>query len=65
EKLIYDAPTAHGGSGGPVFNARGEVIGVNSAYMDGFTGGTIGVSVDSLRPLLLEAEKQIKSESSQ
>ena len=65
EKLIYDAPTAHGGSGGPVFNARGEVIGVNSAYMDGFTGGTIGVSVDSLRPLLLEAEKQLKSESSQ
>ena len=57
EKLIYDAPTAHGGSGGPVFNARGEVIGVNSAYMDGFTGGTIGVSVDSLRPLLQEAQK--------
>ncbi len=65
EKLIYDAPTAHGGSGGPVFNARGEVIGVNSAYMDGFTGGTIGVSVDSLRPLLQEDEKQMKSESSQ
>jgi S1-C subfamily serine protease len=56
EKLIYDAPTAHGGSGGPVFNNRGEVIGVNSAYMDGFTGGTIGVSVDSLRPLLQEAQ---------
>ena len=58
EKLIYDAPTAHGGSGGPVFNTKGEVIGVNSAYMDGFTGGTIGVSVDSLRPLLQEAQKQ-------
>jgi S1-C subfamily serine protease len=57
EKLIYDAPTAHGGSGGPVFNTKGEVIGVNSAFMDGFTGGTIGVSVDSLRPLLEEAEK--------
>src|ERR1700680_73910 len=56
EKLIYDAPTAHGGSGGPVFNNKGEVIGVNSAYMDGFSGGTIGVSVDSLRPLLQEAE---------
>ena len=56
EKLIYDAPTAHGGSGGPVFNTNGEVIGVNSAYMDGFSGGTIGVSVDSLRPLLQEAE---------
>jgi S1-C subfamily serine protease len=50
DKLIYDAPTAHGGSGGPVFNSKGEVIGVNSAYMDGFT-------VDALRPLLKEAQK--------
>ena len=50
DKLIYDAPTAHGGSGGPVFNTKGEVIGVNSAYMDGFSGGTIGVSVDSSAP---------------
>jgi S1-C subfamily serine protease len=57
DKLIYDAPTAHGGSGGPVFNAKGEVIGVNSAYMDGFTGGTLGVSVESLRPLLQQAQK--------
>jgi len=57
DKLIYDAPTAHGGSGGPVFNAKGEVIGVNSAYMDGFSGGTLGVSVEALRALLA-AEKQ-------
>jgi len=57
DKLIYDAPTAHGGSGGPVFNAKGEVIGVNSAYMDGFSGGTLGISVESLRPLLEEAQK--------
>ncbi len=58
DKLIYDAPTAHGGSGGPVFNSQGEVIGVNSAYMDGFTGGTLGVAVESLRPLLEAAQKQ-------
>ena len=58
DKLIYDAPTAHGGSGGPVFNTKGEVIGVNSAYMDGFTGGTLGVSVDSLRPLLQQAQQR-------
>lgn len=57
DKLIYDAPTAHGGSGGPVFNSKGEVIGVNAAYMDGFSGGTLGVSVDSLRPLLAEPQK--------
>jgi S1-C subfamily serine protease len=57
DKLIYDAPTAHGGSGGPVFNSKGEVIGINSAYMDGFSGGTLGVSVESLRPLLQEAQQ--------
>jgi hypothetical protein len=58
DKLIYDAPTAHGGSGGPVFNSKGEVIGINSAYMDGFTGGTLGVAVEALRPLLEAAQKQ-------
>jgi S1-C subfamily serine protease len=58
DKLIYDAPTAHGGSGGPVFNSDAEVIGVNSAYIDGFSGGTLGVSVEALRPLIEAAEKK-------
>lgn len=56
DKLIYDAPTAHGGSGGPVFNSNGEVIGVNAAYMDGFSGGTLGISVEALKPLIREAK---------
>ncbi len=58
DKLIYDAPTAHGGSGGPVFNSHGEVIGVNSAYLDGFSGGTLGISADALRPLIEAAQKR-------
>ena len=57
DKLIYDATTAHGGSGGPVFNSAGEVIGVNSAFMDGFSGGTIGISIEALHPLLEQAQK--------
>jgi len=59
DRLIYDAATAHGGSGGPVFNSNGEVIGVNSAYVDGFSGGSIGVSVESLRPLLQKAQVRV------
>jgi serine protease Do len=51
-KLVYDAPTAHGGSGGPVLDSHGKVIGVNTAYMDGFSGGTLGISVGALRPLV-------------
>jgi hypothetical protein len=39
-----------------VFNAGGKVIGVNFAYMDGFSGATLGVSVEPLRQLLQEAE---------
>jgi hypothetical protein len=57
DKLIYDAPTAHGASGGPVFNSRGEVIGVNAAYIDGFSGGTLGVSSEALKTLIKIAQK--------
>src|SRR6266699_2791656 len=59
DKLIYDAPTAHGASGGPVFNSRGEVIGVNAAYIDGSSGGTLGVSSQSLKPLIEQAQKNL------
>jgi S1-C subfamily serine protease len=60
-RLIYDAPTAHGGSGAPVFNSNGEVIGVNSAYIDGFSGGSIGVSVESLQALLDVSSSQLRT----
>ena len=56
-KLVYDAPTAHGGSGGPVFDSHGHVIGINTAYMDGFSGGTLGISVGALKPLIAAAQK--------
>jgi S1-C subfamily serine protease len=60
-KLIYDAPTARGGSGGPVLNRRGEVIGINAAYIDGFSGGTLGISASELVPLVETAKQAIAS----
>jgi S1-C subfamily serine protease len=65
DKLIYDAPTAHGGSGGPVFNSQGEVIGVNAAYIDGFSGGTLGISVRALKPLIEAAKAGTAKAASQ
>lgn len=58
DKLVYDAPTAHGGSGGPVLNSEGRVIGINAAYIDGFSGGTLGISVKALPPLIDAARKK-------
>src|SRR5277367_1500905 len=64
DKLIYDAPTAHGGSGGPVFNSEGQVIAVNAAYIDGFSGGTLGVSVETLKPLIDVARLRLPTRTS-
>ena len=60
DKLIYDAPTARGGSGGPVLNQRGEVVGINSAYIDGFSGGTLGITSGDLLPLIDSAKKSVE-----
>jgi S1-C subfamily serine protease len=50
--LIRPSATARGGSGGPILNLHGEVVGINSAYIDGFSGGTLGITAAELRPLL-------------
>ncbi len=57
-KVIYDAPTAHGASGGPVFNSRGKVVAVNTGYINGIPGGTFGVSSEALKPLIAQAQKR-------
>ena len=43
--LVYDARTAGGGSGGPVLDRQGQVIGVNAAYDPEFEGGNYGVPI--------------------
>ena len=51
-QITYDALTTVGGSGGPVFNRRGRVIGVNAAILRDFSGASFGVPIRFGRELL-------------
>lgn len=52
DKLVYDAQTTSGGSGGPLFNEDGKVIGVNYAVLKGFGGSNFGIPIRLAEPLL-------------
>lgn len=44
-RIVYDAQTTAGGSGGPIFNKRGAIIGINYGIFPGFRGSNFGVPV--------------------
>jgi DNA-binding response OmpR family regulator len=52
DKIVYDAQTTSGGSGGPLINRDGEVIGVTFAVIKGFGGSNFGVPIRYAQPLL-------------
>ncbi len=45
DKIVYDAATTFGGSGGPLFNRSGKVIGVNFAALHDFGGSNLAIPV--------------------
>lgn len=52
DKIVYDAQTTSGGSGGPLLNEQGGVIGVTFAVVRGFGGSNFGVPIRFATPLL-------------
>jgi S1-C subfamily serine protease/DNA-binding response OmpR family regulator len=52
DKIVYDAATTSGGSGGPLFNRSGKVIGVNFAILKNFGGSNLAVPVRYANELL-------------
>jgi len=45
DKIVYDAQTTSGGSGGPLFNNEGRVIGINFAVLREFGGSNFAIPV--------------------
>lgn len=52
DKIVYDAQTTSGGSGGPLINRDGQVIGVTFAVVRGFGGSNFGVPIRYAQRLL-------------
>jgi len=52
DKIVFDAQTTSGGSGGPLFNREGKVVGVTVAILQGFGGSNFGIPIRFSLPLL-------------
>jgi DNA-binding response OmpR family regulator/S1-C subfamily serine protease len=52
DKIVYDAQTTSGGSGGPLFNNEGRVIGINFAIVRDFGGSNFAIPVGYGKSLL-------------
>jgi serine protease Do len=61
--LQIDAPVNHGNSGGPTFNASGEVVGVNTAIFSP-SGGSVGIGFAIASDVVKNVVDQLKANGS-
>ncbi len=61
--LQIDAPVNHGNSGGPTFNAEGEVVGVNTAIFSP-SGGSVGIGFAIASDVVQNVVQQLKENGS-
>jgi len=52
DKIVYDAQTTSGGSGGPLFSNQGKVIGINFAMVREFGGSNFAIPISYGKSLL-------------
>jgi serine protease Do len=57
--LQIDAPVNHGNSGGPTFNAEGQVVGVNTAIFSP-SGGSVGIGFAISSDVVKSVVQQLK-----
>jgi serine protease Do len=51
-EIVFDAQTTSGGSGGPLIDEQGKVVGVTVAVLKGFGGSNFGIPIRLSQPLL-------------
>lgn len=56
--VVFDAPTTQGGSGGPLVNRKGIVVGVTYAVLSRFGGSSFAVPIRNALPLMTAARKR-------
>jgi serine protease Do len=61
--LQIDAPVNHGNSGGPTFDAEGEVVGVNTAIFSP-SGGSVGIGFAIASDVVKNVVQQLKDNGS-
>lgn len=56
--VVFNAPTTQGGSGGPLLNRNGVMIGVGYAVLSRFGGNSYAVPIRHALPLVAAAPQE-------